>query len=85
MEKKLVMASKQFLGASIEYIGHVQDNITFAQSVKKQTPVVLEWPRSKSAVEILQISKKLLGQKRAEKASGLKGFVKKLSNFLVKR
>ncbi|UMZ74499.1 AAA family ATPase [Natranaerofaba carboxydovora] len=82
--EKIVMASKQFLGASVKYLGHVMDNTTFSQSIKKQKPIMIEWPRSKTAQEIEMISNEILGRENPDN-QGLKGFIKKLSGFLAKK
>lgn len=85
--EKIALAAKQFLGASIKYAGHVQENATFAQTIKKQKPITIEWPRSKSALEIEMVTKELLGWDKdgSKEGKGLKGFIKKLSGLLVKK
>ncbi len=83
---KIATASKQFLQAPVKYIGHVEDSVTLVQSVKNQVPIVVEKPRSIPAENIMDLANRLIGaEETSQKGSGLKGFVKKLSRFLVRK
>lgn len=52
--------SERFLGISLEYLGHIEHDDAVWLSVRKQTPLLIESPTSKSARNIERIARRIL-------------------------
>ncbi len=52
--------SERFLGIALEYLGHIEHDDAVWLSVRKQTPLLIESPTSKSARNIERIARRIL-------------------------
>ncbi len=58
--KSLSLLNEQFLNVSIDYIGALPEDVFVLQSVKRNRPVMVEYPRSAFATGVSRIGDKLL-------------------------
>lgn len=77
---KLKMVSKQFLNKEIDHLGDLPEDIYVSKSVKKQSPFLLEYPKSNVSLAMDEMTRKYL-QLSTEKPRGMKHFLKKMISY----
>lgn len=75
--EKIAMVAKKFLQIKVKQLGHIFDDDIVSKAVKKQQPFCLAYPNSPPAINIREISQKLLGDKSSE-PKGVASFINKL-------
>ncbi|MGD8191032.1 MinD/ParA family protein [Brevibacillus ginsengisoli] len=82
---KLTMVAKRFLGIELETLGFVPDDENVMKAVKKQSPFLLEYPKSQASKGIRDLVDKYLGvslQTKDDGTTGLKGFLSRLKSMI---
>lgn len=80
---KLKMAAQQFLNKEIKVFGAISDDTIVMQSVLKQVPFYLAYPHSLASTSIKRLAERFVSGDSSiqDEGSGMKGFVRKLSQF----
>lgn len=78
---KLHMVANQFLNKEIYSLGFIPEDAKVHRAVKEQTPFVLEYPESKAAQAIKEITATFLNIP-VKRAGGVKGFLSKMFHKL---
>ena len=89
---KLSSASLKFLNIKLENLGYIPLDDNLVRAVKRQEPVILQYPDSKFSEAIKRIGQKLLDQHLSYEndqntianSGGVKNFMKKLVNIFSK-
>jgi len=77
--RKLALTADKFLGVGLNYLGSVPFDENLRQSVKHQSPVLKEYPRSKSSLALKKIAKQVDNWPKPSMASGnLEFFVERI-------
>ncbi len=74
-------AVNKFLNMKVEYLGPILEDRRLTQSVRNQKPLVIGYPNSDSAKDILNIAKDIMGEKNSESGKGVQNLFKKIFNI----
>ncbi len=79
---KIQSTVSKFLGIDVENLGYIFEDHSLGRAVKKQMPVIVEYPRSISSKAIENIARKLdSGDNADEREKGFFGFLKRLTSL----
>lgn len=81
--RKMAFASKRFLQVELKMLGYVLDDAAVSRSIRKQTALLVEEPRSKASQQIMSIAEKVVGMEQiVEKPRGAQGFLQRMRRLL---
>ena len=81
--RKLEMAASKFLNYNLSTLGYLPIDPKVSQAVKNQRPFVIEYPYSKIAIALKELTANYCQQPvKQEKSSGIVSFIKKTTSFL---
>lgn len=76
--KNMRAVSKRFLDIDLDYLGSVSEDRKITQSIRKQNPFTILYPKCKPSRDILDIANKVLGFNKNDNGLGVDGLFKKL-------
>ena len=74
---KLLKVSQRFLGVPITSLGFIYEDRNLIKAVKKQAPVLIQFPNTISSRCIEHIAQRLLYGENIPRSKGIKGFFNK--------
>lgn len=74
-------AVHKFLDVKVDYLGPILEDKKLTQSVRNQKPLVIGYPSSDAAKDILNIAKNIMGEKALEGGKGVQSLFKKIFNI----
>jgi len=74
-------AVNRFLDIKVHYLGPILEDRKLTQSVRNQRPLVIGYPNSDAAKDILNIAKYIMGEKNSEGGKGVQSLFKKIFNI----
>lgn len=87
---RMVYAARRFLQYEVEPIGFIREDPMVSRSVRKQVPVLTEYPRTKAALDIRTVAESIanavgLGQELDSKRGGTGAFLRRFRSLLPSR
>lgn len=83
--RKMGYAAKRFLDYELEPLGHVSEDAYVTRAVRRQVPVVSEYPRSRAAQDFQRIAAKLVDAGEAtaglRRFGGVSGFLRRMRSL----
>jgi flagellar biosynthesis protein FlhG len=79
--KKLVVLSKKFLNADLEYLGYVPRDMGMIKAVREQRPVCLGTPTTSSGISIARLAEVILSGVPSEEGGSLGMFFKRVTEL----
>jgi len=76
--------AERFLDIDLEYLGVIPYDANLVRAVKSQKPCLVSFPKAAFSSEIENIGAKILDINIEKEPTGMKGFMKRLSNILGK-
>jgi len=68
----------RFLSMKVEHLGSISEDKKLIQSVRKQKPLVVNFPECDAALDIRNIALRLCGENIGQKGDGIQGLFKKI-------
>ena len=85
VSNRLINVIEYYLKTNIEYVGYICDDRLVSRSIKEQNPLMMSYPTSTPAKNIISIANSMLS-KKATHQEGISGFITKMiSIFKDKR
>jgi len=85
VSNRLISVIKSYLKTNIEYLGYICDDRLVSRSIKEQNPLMMSYPSSAPAKNIVSIANNLLNKPNTQQ-EGISGFITKMvSIFKNKR
>ncbi|MBU3190568.1 MinD/ParA family protein [Clostridium bowmanii] len=76
--KKFNNANIKFLGMELEYLGNIGEDKKLSYAVRAQKPVIISYPSSEAAQDIISIARKIEGMNDKKSGMGIEGLFKKI-------
>lgn len=71
-------AVSNFLEMRVDYLGSISEDKKLVQAVRAQQPFVISYPNCEASMDIMRISKKLIGTEEYEHKKGVQALFKKI-------
>lgn len=81
--RKMAFASKRFLHMELRTLGYIMEDPAIVRSIRRQSPVLVDEPRSRASLQIMGLAERLVGEKgRALEQAGSRSFLERMRRLL---